>query len=108
MVPNWSIDALSVCPPERRKLSLRTARHASKEAAVSISDTGPGIPEVILPRLFEPTVSTKKSAARAGTRSGVGLHIVATIVEKYAGRVSAANRERRSGAVFTIELPALR
>ncbi len=67
---------------------------------ITVSDNGPGIPADILPRMFRPNVSTKTSRAR----SGLGLHIVASIVKKYSGRVAAANRERGNGAVFTISL----
>ncbi len=70
--------------------------------SITISDNGPGIPADLLPRLFRPNVSTKTGSA---VRSGLGLHIVASIVKKYSGRVGAANRERGSGAVFTIFLP---
>lgn len=70
---------------------------------ISVSDNGPGIPAEILPRVFRPNVSTKTN--KAG-RSGLGLHIVSSIVKKYSGRVIAANRERANGAVFTISLPA--
>jgi signal transduction histidine kinase len=69
---------------------------------ITVSDNGPGIPEEILARVFHANVSTKRSGV---ARSGLGLHIVSTIVKKYSGRVSAANRERTSGAVFTISLP---
>jgi signal transduction histidine kinase len=48
-------------------------------------------------------VSTKTSGE---VRSGLGLHIVASIVKRYSGRVIAANREQGNGAVFTISLPA--
>ena len=69
--------------------------------SITISDNGPGIPADILPRLFRPNVSTKTSRSR----SGLGLHIVASIVEKYSGNVVAANRGQGKGAVFTIGLP---
>ena len=69
---------------------------------ITISDNGPGIPPEILPRVFRPNVSTK---ANRSVRSGLGLHIVASIVKQYSGRVTAGNRERSSGAVFTIHLP---
>lgn len=69
---------------------------------ITISDNGPGIPEDLLPRLFRPHVSTKNGS---NTRTGLGLHIVDSIAKKYSGRVAAANRERSSGAVFTIEMP---
>jgi signal transduction histidine kinase len=70
---------------------------------IFVSDNGPGIPVEILPRIFRPNVSTKPGSTR---RSGLGLHIVASIVHKYGGKVTAANREIRSGAVFTISIPA--
>lgn len=69
---------------------------------IIVSDNGPGIPPEILPRLFRPNVSTKK--AKRG-RTGLGLHIVASIVHKYSGWVAAANGERGKGAIFTITLP---
>ena len=80
------------------------ARESDGRLTIAISDNGPGIPPEILPRMFQPNVSSKKTAAR----TGLGLHIIATIVEKYSGTVSAANNERRNGATFTIELPAIR
>jgi signal transduction histidine kinase len=70
---------------------------------ITVSDNGPGIPTEILPSLFRPNVSTKSATL---ARSGLGLHIVASIVKKHGGRVVAANRDRVSGAVFTISLPA--
>ncbi len=70
--------------------------------SIIISDNGPGIQEDLLPRLFRPNVSTKTDSK---VRSGLGLHIVASIVKRYSGRVGAANRERGSGAVFTIFIP---
>jgi len=71
--------------------------------SITVADNGPGIPEDILPRMFRPNVSTKN---KASGRSGLGLHIVDSIVKKYSGRVSAENRERGNGAVFTIFLPS--
>jgi signal transduction histidine kinase len=69
---------------------------------ILVADNGPGIPEEILPRVFRPNVSTKPGSTR---RSGLGLHIVASIVGRYDGKVTAGNREKSSGAVFTISLP---
>jgi signal transduction histidine kinase len=69
---------------------------------ITVADNGPGVPVDLLPRIFRPNVSSKTSRSR----SGRGLHIVAAIVKQYAGRVTAANRERGNGAVFTISLPS--
>lgn len=79
------------------------AEEGKDSLAIIVSDNGPGIPSEMLPRLFRPHVSTKTS--KTG-RTGLGLHIVASIVRKYSGRVTAENRERANGAVFTISLPA--
>lgn len=79
------------------------ARVAEGYLNITISDSGPGIPEDILPRMFRTNVSTKVSRS---ARTGLGLHIVAAIVQKYDGRIMAANRERGTGAVFTISLPS--
>jgi signal transduction histidine kinase len=78
------------------------AQHLDGGLSITISDNGPGIPADILPRMFRPNVSTKTSRSR----TGLGLHIVASIVEKYSGSVAAANRGQGKGAVFTIVLPA--
>ena len=72
--------------------------------AITVSDNGPGIAQEILPRVFRPHVSTK--ADTGSGRTGLGLHIVASIVRGYSGRVTASNRERGTGAVFTISLPS--
>ena len=71
--------------------------------SITISDSGPGIPDDILPRMFRTNVSTKVGR---NARTGLGLHIVAAIVKKYGGSIVAANRERGTGAVFTISLPS--
>ena len=80
------------------------AQQVEGSLTITISDDGPGIPNDILPRVFRPNVSTKTTGS--GRRSGLGLHIVSSIVKKYSGRVSAANQERSNGAVFTILLPS--
>jgi signal transduction histidine kinase len=80
------------------------AQRANGALNITVSDNGPGIPADILPRLFRPHVSTKANSAG---RSGLGLHIVSSIVKKYSGSVIAANRERANGAVFTISLPPI-
>jgi signal transduction histidine kinase len=69
---------------------------------ITIADNGPGIPDDILPRVFRAHVSTKATTRR----SGLGLHIVSTIVKRYSGRVTASNRDSTPGAIFTIHLPA--
>ena len=68
---------------------------------IVVCDDGPGISPKILPSIFEPRFSTR------ARRSGLGLHIVRSIVESHAGQVSAANRPDKAGAEFRIVLPNL-
>lgn len=75
--------------------------NASGVVTVCVADNGPGIPVSILPTIFEPNVTTKKSRGRRG----MGLHIVSSIVGENGGTVTAANGEP-TGAVFTLRLPA--
>ena len=79
------------------------AQQVDGSLTITVADNGPGIPAEILPRLFRPNVSTKLSGSK---RSGLGLHIVDSIVNKYSGSVTAENRVRTTGAIFTILLPA--
>ncbi len=65
---------------------------------IEVEDNGAGIDPQVLPRLFEPRVSTKSA------RSGLGLSIVRSIATRHGAGVSARNRQR--GAVFTIQMPA--
>ncbi|MBL8214855.1 MAG: HAMP domain-containing histidine kinase [Bryobacterales bacterium] len=77
-----------------------TARRTDNGIEVTVADNGPGIPEQILPKLFDPHVSTKRGQRGAGLH-GLGLHIVRTMVEADGGTVSARNRPE-GGAEFVI------
>ena len=68
---------------------------------ITVADNGPGIHPQNLPRIFEPRFSTRAK------RSGLGLHIVQTIVRQNGGEVVAANRPSGAGAQFRITLPGL-
>ena len=90
--------------PHDAELEIR-ARRGESETEIVVTDNGPGIPEQILPQIFEPHVSTKKPRSK-NTRAGLGLHIVQTIVCQHGGSVTAGNRDDGAGARFRIALPA--
>lgn len=69
-----------------------------------VSDDGPGIPEEILPTLFGRFVRADKSRSREMGSSGLGLAIVASIVEAHNGSVTVASQPGRTA--FTVRLPA--
>ena len=72
--------------------------------AASISDNGPGIPEAVAQRVFEPFFSTKSE----GEGTGLGLSICLGIVKEHGGNISVDPGGAGSGrgATFTVELPA--
>jgi nitrogen fixation/metabolism regulation signal transduction histidine kinase len=84
------------------QVSLRTGHVMQAErpyVELTISDNGPGFPEPLLGRLFEPYTTTKQKG------TGLGLAIVKRIVEEHGGQILAENRAR-GGAAVTLRLPA--
>jgi signal transduction histidine kinase len=69
-----------------------------KLAALVVEDEGPGIPETVLPRVFEPFYTTKSEG------TGLGLAISLRIAEAHGGNLTAENR-LEGGARFTLSLP---
>lgn len=76
-------------------------RPGSRVIDLSLSDSGPGIPEALLERIFDPFFTTKA----VGQGSGLGLFIAFEIIEEHGGCLSVANRPQ-GGAAFRIRLPA--
>jgi signal transduction histidine kinase len=76
------------------------ARQSADHVEITVTDAGPGILEQDLARIFEPGFSTKPA------RSGLGLHIVASIVNQNGGSISASHAGGKSGAVFRILAPS--
>ncbi|MFK3982851.1 ATP-binding protein [Micromonospora sp. NPDC050397] len=72
---------------------------------IAVSDTGSGIAEDDLPRVFERFWRAEKSRNRQTGGSGLGLPIVRKLVEAHGGTVSATSVLGR-GSVFTLLLPA--
>nr|WP_254668062.1 ATP-binding protein [Variovorax boronicumulans] len=91
-------DAMQNSP--RRTLRIE-ARPQEGRVILRVSDTGPGIQSDILPRLFEPFVTSKP----AGTGLGLGLVISAQLVRAMDGTLRAANQPA-GGASFVVDLPA--
>ena len=67
---------------------------------IGVADTGTGIEPSLLPRIFEPWVTTKA----AGHGTGLGLSIARDVVTAHGGTISASSAEG-AGALFTIDLP---
>ncbi|MEZ5102108.1 MAG: HAMP domain-containing sensor histidine kinase [Thermoleophilia bacterium] len=88
--------------PEGGRVEVRVAR-AGDACELEVADTGPGIPEDELARVFDRFWRGRHAAGVAGT--GIGLAVVHELVAAHGGRVGAASRPG-GGAAFTVTLPA--
>ncbi|MCK5146048.1 VCBS repeat-containing protein [bacterium] len=80
-------------------ITLRT-RDESDMLIIEVEDTGPGIPEAVRDKIFDPFFSTKE----IGQGMGMGLSISYAIIEKHGGSISVDSEPGR-GSVFRINLP---
>ena len=78
-------------------LSVETGR-VGRDVEVRVRDTGPGIPPGILPRVFEPFVTSKSGG------TGLGLAIVRRIIEDHGGRIGVRAHDG-AGTCFVLSLP---
>lgn len=69
---------------------------------IEVFDEGPGISEEIISKIFDPFFTTKSSERK----TGLGLSICTGIINQHGGYIRARNYD--GGAVFTIDLPALK
>jgi PAS domain S-box-containing protein len=93
-------DAIRLLPPGApRRIRLRAARAGEAEVAIEVADSGGGLDAAILPRLFEPFVTTKPM----GEGLGLGLSVSHGLMRSMGGTIMARNGP--DGAVFTVTLP---
>jgi len=99
----WTNIIVNACDamPDDGRLSVCT-RQERKRIIVEISDNGPGIPDKVMNRIFEPNFTTKNQGAEFGL--GLGLAISNQIIRQHGGEIHVANNHE-NGARFTILLP---
>jgi two-component system OmpR family sensor kinase len=80
---------------------------AHRNARLSVSDFGPGIPGDDLERVFERFYRSKKPRHNQPAGTGLGLSICRWVAEAHGGRIHAGNRGE-SGATFVVDFPIKR
>jgi signal transduction histidine kinase len=96
-------NALKFTPQGGRITISARARNEKNEVEVSVSDTGIGIPEPDLPKVFDAFAQVRRADTR-GEGSGLGLAISKRIVEAHDGRIQVHSRVGE-GSTFTFALP---
>ena len=75
------------------------------ELRIQVIDTGPGIPPALLPKIFQPFFTTKRTARKGEAKgTGLGLAICKDIIDHHGGRIEVASEVGR-GTTFSLHLP---
>jgi PAS domain S-box-containing protein len=99
---NLLINALEATEPGGR-LSIRVCNHSTREGCsvtVEVRDTGSGIPDDLLSKIFEPFVTTKPQG------SGLGLSICRGITDAHRATIRARNNSPDRGVTIAVEFPS--
>lgn len=98
LLVNLVLNALDAMP-EGGHIEILLSTPADNHVELQVRDNGPGIPQDLFPRLFDPFVSTKE------TGIGLGLAVSHRIAARHGGNLAAENCQT-GGACFTLRLPS--
>jgi two-component system NtrC family sensor kinase len=96
---NNAVQAVADNGPTRPRV-VRVSTWFAEHVRLRVADSGPGIPDAVLPQLFTPFFTTKEP----GHGTGLGLSITYSIIEAHGGRITV-ERAADGGAVFLVDLP---
>jgi len=91
--------------PENSEIVIR-CHEDSNNVYISIEDQGPGVPENMLSKIFQPFVRVSSARESETGGSGIGLAIAKEVIEIHKGTVTAANKENDNGLIVTVVLPS--
>jgi len=90
--------------PEGGTIELRLTREGS-DAVFRVADNGVGIPEEMLPRIFEPFMQVEHSLERAQGGLGLGLPLVRSLVDLHEGSIRVNSEGPGRGSEFVVRFP---
>ncbi|MGE0161052.1 MAG: ATP-binding protein [Gemmatimonadales bacterium] len=86
-------------------LTVEREEHDEQGVAISVRDTGHGIPPDMLPFVFDPFLQVRQSEGRAQGGLGIGLTLAKHLVELHGGSVEARSGGPGRGSEFVVRLP---
>ncbi len=101
-----AVEAMQLVP--RRELKIRTRRQKDKSTVIKISDTGPGMDQETITKIFNPFFSTKQRTDDDQLQDvtyGLGLYLAKNIFTKYNINVEVDSRPSH-GTTFKLQIPA--
>lgn len=97
-------NAVKYSLPDSQPVVLRAERRGDV-VELRVIDDGPGIPDLDLPRLFEPFFRVDRSRSKKTGGFGLGLSLCRRILQAHGGEVVARNNDGRRGATFVVTIP---
>jgi signal transduction histidine kinase len=95
-----ALEAMSAVPDRRRELQVKTTPRGRDAIIITVQDSGPGIDQSNLDKIFDAFFTTKRHGI------GLGLAICRMIIERHGGQLTASS-DGKTGALFDILLPAI-
>jgi signal transduction histidine kinase len=89
------------------EIHIETRKEPPDQAVITITDNGVGIPQELLPQIFQLFVQSDRSLDRSQGGLGIGLSVVQRLVDMHGGRVSACSAGPGKGSTFEIRLPLI-
>jgi signal transduction histidine kinase len=102
ILTNLVHNAIKFTPPGGSIL-ITTARTGENSVMMSVSDTGPGIPEEAIPKLFDPFYQAHRQQEIGTKGLGLGLAIVKNLVDLHGGAI-AVECGKEQGTTFKVTL----
>ena len=103
VIANLLTNAIKFTPPGG-EVRLACSRDGD-EAVVTVSDNGIGMPDTLVPRVFDLFVQGDRSLDRSRSGLGIGLSLVHRIVAMHEGTITASSEGPGRGSTFTVRLP---
>ena len=104
VVTNLLVNSIRYTDAGQVRVALEPYDSDMRLLRFSISDTGPGIPEAMLPNLLSPDKAIA-GRERRGEGSGIGLAIVRTLMDHLGGKIEVSSRIGK-GTTFKLSIPA--